>query len=375
MDRNRNAIPSTSDAIRVLKSAGGGAHAPDETLDLRESGVLARLLATPDLFPMLIDAQQGELLLIRMSRETFQQSAFLDRRAIRAAPGVVIVKLDQLAPLLPASHAERPVHFIMHGAFCGSTLLARYMDGLEKCFVLREPQILGQFASLKGRVPAGEGPWSVWFDAAMSLLARAYPAQSAVVVKAPDRCNWMGSGFLRRDDRTKVVFLSHTLKDFLLQSLKIAHRRQWVRNHMAALQTSFSDVAFLRHINPSGLNDGQCAAAMWLLNCFLYTAMREEFGAGRILPMSGKELVSDPREALLAAGSFFGLIGADHMALEAFSPLAYHAKDSRLTFNADVQAAELRDAEARYGSEMRAAISWAETIASEWLPENAFAIS
>jgi hypothetical protein len=43
---------------------------------------------------------------------------------------------------------KRPPHYILHGTFCCSTLLSRYLEEHGHYFVLREPAILAQVAFL-----------------------------------------------------------------------------------------------------------------------------------------------------------------------------------------------------------------------------------
>lgn len=100
------------------------------------------------------------------------------------------------------------MHFILHTGFGGSTLLARYLEALPSCLVLKEPMLLGELSTQWNEAPPGREPkyWRDWFQVAFALLARGYPSDDAVVVKVPD-CNWMGHLLLDQDERTKIIFL------------------------------------------------------------------------------------------------------------------------------------------------------------------------
>jgi hypothetical protein len=54
--------------------------------------------------------------------------------------------------------------------------------------------------------------------------------------------------------------------------------------------------------------------------------------------------------------------------------LSHHAKDQQLAYDANTRAAELADAEARYGSEVEDAMLWANTVSSDWLAISPFAL-
>ena len=224
-------------------------------------------LATPDFFPTKIDVRRNIIEFALMSRDTFRRSAFLDRRIVRAGRTTLMAEI----PKLLTRQAGQPLQFILHVAFCGSTLLARYLETLPHCLVLKEPGVLGQLSTLKNTIPtpADRQLWAKWFSVTMALLSRGYPEDLAVVIKAGDICNWMGSLFLNYNESTKIVFLFIPLPTFLLQALKADHRRQWIREHMQVLRWSMAKVPFLSEISAADLKDGQCAAAMWLLNAFI----------------------------------------------------------------------------------------------------------
>lgn len=154
--------------------------------------------------------QHNSILFVQMSRQSFKQSVFLDRRAVRAGKTTLSIEI----PKPTGRQAERPMHFILHGAFCGSTLLARYLETLPNCLVLKEPSVLFQLSRLRDSSPAEAEP-SPWHDrlrVTLALLARGYPGDRAVSIKASDRCSWMGNLLLDHDASTKVIFVSAPLK-------------------------------------------------------------------------------------------------------------------------------------------------------------------
>jgi hypothetical protein len=218
-----------------------------------------------------------------MSRETFRESTFLDRSTVRAGPTTLIAEM----PKLLTRQAKLPLQFILHVGYCGSTLLTRYLETLPHCRVLREPDVLGQLLSLKDRIPtaASDRQWAEWFTVVMALLSRDYPKDRAVVIKTGD-INWMGSLFVDHNDTTKIVFL-FPLRTFLLQVLKVDHRRQWLREHIQTLRWSMARVPFLSEISLVDLTDGQRAAAMWLSNAFICRSLLERPDSHRILVLTG----------------------------------------------------------------------------------------
>jgi hypothetical protein len=343
----------------------------------REETILG-LLATPDFFPAKIDWQRQAIVFAQMSRESFRRSTFLDERLVRGGSASFSAGLAELSPNFTTEQAKRPSHYILHGAFCGSTLMARHLEELPHCFVLKEPELLAQLArSESSRSEAAAfGSWMDWFELSLSLLARAYPSDTAVVTKVCDVCNWMGSRLLDHDDRTKIVFLSSPLKTFLLSVLKRDDRRRWCRGRVRQLHGHLVQIPFLTDISVEDLSDGQRAAVLWLLNSFLCNSLLARPDADRVRSLNSEELIRRPLDNLFDAADFFGLTDdeANQAALTALRPLSYHAKDLHLPYDAASRATDLDDAVVRFGGEVRAAISWTEQVASGWLPQSPFPV-
>lgn len=341
---------------------------------------LSRLLATPDFFPAEIDIQRNALVFIQMSRESFCRLSFLDNRFVRTRSDSPSVELTELLSGCATLQAKRPLHFILHGAFCGSTLMARHFEELPHCFVLKEPGLLAQLARLKNGTsdPAASEPdlWADWFKVAMALLARAYASDAAVIIKPNDVCNWMGGLLLDHDVRTKIIFLSSPLKMFLLSVLKLDDRRKWARGRVRQLKGYLAQVPFLAETNVEDLSDGQCGAALWLLNSFLCSSFLARAGSSRIRPLNSEDLIREPKENLREAANFFGLTSdeANRTALTTLRPLSYHAKHLHLPYDPMTRAIERDNAEAGCGREAEEAISWSEQVSLGWLSRSPFPV-
>src|SRR5512143_2259517 len=158
-------------------------------------------LATPAFFPSRIDAQRNTMLFVQTSRESLRQSTFFDQRAILSGRRTLLADIPRLRDRQP----QCPLHFIFHGAFCGSTLLARYFEHLPHCLVLKEPAILGQLATTRSSYAADL--WDEWLAVSLAMLARGFPSDTAVLVKAPDMANELAEVILDRSAATRIIFL------------------------------------------------------------------------------------------------------------------------------------------------------------------------
>ena len=104
---------------------------------------LSEFLSSPSLYPVSLDSSSQMIHFILMSRNSYQESSFLDDRALRLTPDTYTAPLSQLQELTSNWHfPSGPMDFILHGAFCCSTLLARYLELIPHCFVLKEPSLL-----------------------------------------------------------------------------------------------------------------------------------------------------------------------------------------------------------------------------------------
>jgi hypothetical protein len=329
---------------------------------------------------MEIDLHRNTLLFARMSREAFYRLSFLDNRFIGTPANGFSANLVELLPKCSAAQAKRPLHFILHGAFCGSTLMARHLQELPHCFVLKEPGLLAQLARMNrgasDPLPLEPHSWADWFNVTMALLARGYAADAAVVIKPNDVCNWMGNLLLDHDDRTKIIFLASPLKMFLLSVLKLDERRQWARGRIRQLNGFLNQVPFLTEISVEDLKDNQCSAALWLLNSFLCSSLLARPDSDRIRPLNGEDLLRQPLEYVREAADFFGLASdaGNRAALTALRPLSYHAKYLHLPYDTLARASDRDNAEARFGREVAEAISWAEQVSSGWLSRSPFPV-
>jgi hypothetical protein len=209
------------------------------------------------------------------------------------------------------------------------------------------------------------------------MLARPYPLDQTIVVKASSTCNWLGHCLLDHDERSKIVFLFSSLRTFLLQVLKSRERRSWLRHHMKFLSRPMAQVPFLKEISPAGLTDGQCASVMWLVNSSLCQSLLARADSHRVLALDGADLITRPEETVAVAANFLGLINsdADRRALDGLQSLSSHAKDQNTQYDAAQRAKELEDAEREFRTEVDAAMAWADDISAGWLRQSPFPVA
>jgi hypothetical protein len=332
----------------------------------------ANLFSSPDLSPLQWDADTRRLYFIPMSRVTYRLSSFLDERAVRLPQlgyEADLGHLEAQAGSVPAY--EHPVHYVLHGALCCSTLLTRYLDLLPHSFVLREPGLLTQIAGRKLLLDAGgDGAgwdaetWSRLFQLCMRFLERRYTAEDTVIIKPNDWCNTQAARFLQWDSRSRIVFLSHPLREFVLSALKWPQRREWLRGR-ALKVANVVDVRLAQRA-AGGLQDAELAALLWLAyNGVCRDILRAD--PGRVLPVDGREVAALSPQTLGAVSCFLGF-APDEDQLGRFlddPSLRRHAKDLAVGYDAEVRRADLAAVNVRFGAEAEQGIAWARRVCAE----------
>jgi hypothetical protein len=332
-----------------------------------------QFMSSPMFYPISMDFSHRVISFIRLSRDDYRDSAFLDSRAVRSNSYFYRTNVDDL--FLYNAHVPGSfglVHYILHPAFSCSTLLARYLDLIPLCFVLKEPVLLTLLASKRPAdlLTLGDASrhdamadWLNLLELVLELMKRRYSPSDVVIIKPHDGCNGLGELFLEHDHRSKIVFLSIALRTFLLSALKSAERRAWLQ---ARLKRSAKDAAKceqLAEVDPSNLTDAQAGAYLWMLNGRICRHLQMT-APDRVLALSGDIVADSPQAALTSVASFFGL-RLDHSQLESIldDPSAWmHSKDSSLPCDPATRRRVLAEAEGSFGAEVQQGIEWAQRV-------------
>lgn len=315
-----------------------------------------------------MDFDNGQLSFVPMSRATYRSSSFLDGRTQATGPDrydVPVVDLLLTAASLPAP--PNHVHYIFHAAFCCSTLLARYLELIPPCFVLKEPLFLTQMAVVRPRVnPAhNEGAldlteWAPLFELCARLLGRGFAPEDVVAIKVNDICNSLGEMLLARDPATKAVFITIGLRDFLLVLLKAPERRQWLRGRLVKAWKDAAIIPELAAFDPLEMSDAEGGAFLWALNEALRSRLCAMYPS-RVVTVPGEEIAEAPTAAVRAVADHFGLPVSQGLPKNVFSDatVARHAKDPARAYDARSRRKELKALNKQIGAEADQGVDWA----------------
>jgi hypothetical protein len=327
----------------------------------------AELLHSPDYYPLKMDFNTGIVSFVPMSKASYKASSFLDGRVQALNSERYDIPASDL--LLAAAETSPPpnrVHYIFHAAFCCSTLLARYLELVPPCFVMKEPLFLTQMAVVRPHpLESKDGAlepleWLRLLDLCTRLLGRGYAAEDIVAIKVNDICNSLGDMLLDRDSNSKAVFVTIGLKEFLLVLLKSAERRQWLRGRLVKARRDAAFVVELAEFDPVRMSDAEGGAFLWALNEAL-RAQLCSFNRSRVLTLPGEEISEAPEGAVLAVANHFGLPVSRGLPKNIFSDAtaARHAKDPSRAYDARSRRKELKTLQKQIGAEADRGVAWA----------------
>lgn len=319
---------------------------------------LQDMFCTPEFYPMKINFRRRVIQFVRMSRESYRESVFLDTRTRHLGKGTYEIKVDDLLLAASITCPEQPIiHYILHTTFCCSTLLARYFELLPYCFVLKEPILLTQLALTQSQSTT---VWQETFDLVLRLLTRTYSKGQCIVIKPHEPVNSLATKLLAHNHRATATFLGTSLRSFLLSVLKSQERRDWVRRRAVEIETAASTYPSLENIKARQLTDAHSIAYLWLVNRFLCRQFVSTLGSSRLLVLDGEHLVDSPVETLRAVASTASIPFDDQLLdwLASHPYMRNYSKDSRKPYDALTRHRELTELENRYGGEADEGFEW-----------------
>ncbi|MFI4896678.1 MAG: hypothetical protein ACIARR_02515 [Phycisphaerales bacterium JB059] len=275
------------------------------------------LFASPALFPRQFDFAQRVALLVRMTRDTYRDSTFLDERTKVADPRALTVPIQALHTRAQRdARPNPPVNYIFHTAFCGSTLLSRCLELPGISFALKEPAPLHQLACIRrdivAKLPTPVPVDQPLFDASLAvataLLARTWSPGEIALIKPSDTCNNLIRPILDASDQSRAILLYSRIDDFVVAMLKNDKRRNYVAGMLPRARVDL--MGALDDVQTDALSPAQTAAYVWLGQIRTYL---NELGAnpGRSATLDGALIFSRPAEVVRAVANQFRLNLAD----------------------------------------------------------------
>jgi hypothetical protein len=304
------------------------------------------------------DASADVFHLRHVSRSAHNAATFLTDEYLGVEPHPIVLSRSEAR----ATNAENAnLHFILHSAFCASTMFANGFDLPGLSMGLKEPVLLNDIVGFRRR---GAPPVAVAerLGDALDMLARPFADDLAVVVKPSNIFNALAPASLAMRPSSKAILVHAPLSVFLLS---VARKGLWCRLWCRELlEGQIADGIVELGFEPSDFfrqTDLQIAAVGWLAQQRLFHDMTQRFGPERIATLDSERLTADPGKALFAGASHFGL-GEHAAANDAHRAFGTHSKFGG-SFRTEDRRAEYALAQTAHGDEIEKVLIWAEAVA------------
>ena len=324
--------------------------------------------APPDLQTVIKDGRwlshryddDSDVILFRfIDRQAHSAATFLTDEEIGDAPMIA-------APRVTSLNAARQLNlpaprYIIHSAYCCSTLLARAFDIPGVSIGIKEPVILNDVVGVHIR---GGDPRQVAaaLDIATLLLQRPLAAGEATVVKPSNILNPLLPLLLRLRPDARLLLLHAPLEAFVASiARKETVGRNWARDLMwkymrlgQALRFGFSDEELYKH------TDLQVAALGWLAQQALFGEIAQAH-PDTVRTLDSETLVTQPKEVMERLAVHFDL-PLDAAEVASGPAFQRHSKSGD-SFTAAERAAERERSLDIHRAEIDIVVDWIHRVA------------
>lgn len=317
-----------------------------------------RLRASPELFPLALDAAGEAVDLVALAPVDYEKASFLDGRVTAAT--VLRPAWAELA----AAAGGLPIgcDFIFHVGHVGSTLLSRVLGTHPKVFSLREPQVLRTAvqAELTGGWPEAELDRRL--GVLLALFSRRWAPAKRPLVKATSLVAELAGRMLRLAPDSRAILLTAAPESYLATILAGPNSRVELR------QAAPARLARLERRLGAKLaagSEGELAAMSWACEMTALAAAEAEHG-GRVLWLDFDRVLAAPAVGLgRALGRLHG--EADPLLVEQLAASAYfqrYSKAPEYAYGPDVRRQALDEARRAEGDEIRRGLAWLAAAAA-----------
>ncbi len=306
--------------------------------------------------PHRYDPEHDAVHFLHVPRDVHRRATFLTDEYLPAGGVPVVVRrADAVAGAPPGQ-----LHFILHSAFCCSTVLARAFDLPGVAMGLKEPLILNDICGWRLRGADRNKVAAVLGDA-LKLLARPFAPGEAVIVKPSNIFNGLAAVSLAMRPEARALLLHAPLETYLKSiAKKEMTGRLWVRDLLVKqLKEGLIDLGF-ENEDYLGMTDLQAAAVGWLAQQALFAGLAARY-PDRVRSLDSETLLARPADTVAALAQLYGLT-FDAAAVAAGPAFTRHSKFGQ-AFDGAARSAEYDTAAALHRDEIAKVAVWAAAVA------------
>ncbi|MBT8077419.1 MAG: hypothetical protein KJO31_02535 [Gammaproteobacteria bacterium] len=252
------------------------------------------------------------------SRKLLDAAAFHDGRTeLGNGEEPAIVSIDAAVRWYrETAGREKTQRFIVHGSFCGSTLLARCLGSLENGVSYREPQALIELADgLRAGGPSiasGIQP-SELSEFVFGQFQKTWHEPQVAIVKPSNWVNGFVSSFLQSSSPARIITMQQKIESYLLANIRGGKPR--LRYSLNLLNRVVQESDYHREavacVERAGKGD-MASVLRLLCVCFDYqesavAAIARSTEKHQVLNVTKSELLASPADCVAQAASFFAI--------------------------------------------------------------------
>jgi hypothetical protein len=318
----------------------------------------AEIVADPEWLAHRYDERNDSFQYRHVPRTRHAEVPFATDDCLGKEDRPVVIRREEAASLL---ESRAPVHFIIHSAFCASTMLVRALDLPGSAMGISEPVMLNDMTGWRKRGAEARRHGQVMNDV-LGQLSRPFGPGEAVVLKPSNIFNGLAMGALYLRPAARAVLLYSPIEEFLLSvARKGMWCRLWARELLESLlldglvDLGFEPRDFLRQ------TDLQAAGVGWLAQHKLFHRMAKHYGRERIATLDSETLTRDPAPTVGRVAAHFGLSAQDADDYANHPAIARNSKSGDAFAHGERQMDQARARET-FGDEIEKVAEWIRVV-------------
>ncbi len=312
------------------------------------------LAASPELFPLNMDAVGSAIQFIRLSANDYANASFLDSRMLQPDFPQAVIPWSELQPATTGLALK--CDFIFHISHAGSTLLSRLLGSHPAFFCLREPAILRQLS---------QGSFSEHLRPFLGLWSRTFYPEQRAVIKATSFVSEIAVELMQLVPDSRALLMYVPLPTFLRALLDgaMSDITSQTETRLRRLQRR----NLFPSLSASELTPGESVALSWLVE-MLSLVDANQYSPARTAWLDFDDFLVQPQLRLHQVFSHFG-VSAEVESLLAGPLMQRYAKKPDVGYDTAFRNKLLREAEQKHSAEIKRGLAWiARANIGELLP-------
>lgn len=331
-----------------------------------------RVLASrPEYYLNDLNLDAGECIFLSLNKSAYRYSTFLDHRIKAELSETIRAPLALIQDAVASLETEaepRSISYILHTAFCCSTLISNCLDIEGICCALREPVVLMQMANYKrlgGQYHFSGAEWRRLLDTVLFLLAKSGSVDEAALIKPTNAANNLAGDLLEHPRTGGVLLLYSSLERFLVSIAKKGEAgRIFVRRLFKVIQADSIRTASLGPEELIRLTDLQIASLVWYLQMDVYLQLIERFPRVDIRTLDCETFLAQPEETLAKLCDLFTIKAETGILRRIVVGPVFrkHSKYDKQDFDSAMRQIEYEQVMRQHGADIAEIVNWSDGI-------------